>query len=94
MNETTIRTSQVIGKNTNNDINLNVDDEVDVLKTLSTSSLKAKPVNKEPFNFKKLIECHKLTLINTVSEIGDFCFDTVLTACFDKRNPIYLHVRI
>ena len=58
---------------------MHADDELDILITLSASSLKSDPINKHKFTFKKLIECHKLTLINTENNIEDF-FVAVLTA--------------
>ena len=77
-------------KNKTDEINFHTNDKAEILEPLSTSSLKENLINNEQFNFTKLIECHKLTLINTVNNIGDCFFDAVLNAYFNKQAPTSL----
>ena len=51
----------------------------------STSVLKK--FHEEKINFSMLTKQHKLTLISDVNKSGDCCFDSSLTAYFNKETP-------
>ena len=50
----------------------------------STSVLKK--IHEEKNKFSTLIKQHKLTLIINANKIGDYCFDSALTAYYNKQT--------